>query len=230
MACEVPARAQLLAVSLGRPREVEWRGETIRTGIFKSPVSGAVAAGTLGLEGDGQADLSVHGGLDKAVYAFDASSARYWQAELGRSDLGPGAFGENLTLEGWPETDVRIGDRFRIGGARFEVSQPRQPCAKLGLRMDDPGFPKRFFKSGRVGYYLRVLQPGRIEAGDEVVRLSSDEHGLDIAGLVRIWLDRGASSEDLERASGLEALADAWRDPLRERLERSRRRDPASRD
>lgn len=215
---------KLLAVSLGQPREVEWRGEVVRTGIFKSPVRGPIEVERLGLVGDGQADLSVHGGPDKAVYAYDVESARTWQAELGRSDLGPGAFGENLTVEGWPEARVRIGDRFRVGAALFEVSQPRQPCMKLGLRMDDPRFPKRFFASARVGYYLRVLEAGRIEAGDVVVRMSSDPQALDIVQLVRIWLDRAAPVEALERACGLEALADAWREPLRERLERARAR------
>ena len=136
--------SQLLAVSVGRPLEVHWRGDTIPTGIFKSPVDGRVRVGSRGIEGDGQADLSVHGGIDKAVYAFDESSAQYWRNELARTDLNAGMFGENLTLSGWPEDRVRIGDQFRIGSATFEVSQPRQPCMKLGLRFDDPTFPKRF--------------------------------------------------------------------------------------
>lgn len=213
-------QGRLLAVSLGKPQDVEWRGETVRTGIFKSPVEGSVHAGRLGLRGDGQADLSVHGGLDKAVYAFDDSSTRFWRQALDREDLGPGEFGENLTVEGWPEERVRIGDRFRIGDALLEVSQPRQPCVKLGLRFDDPGLPKRFFASGRVGYYLRVIEEGELRAGDPVVRESTDPHGLDVRSLVAIWLDRKASPGSLERAVAIESLAEAWRTPLGDRLAR----------
>lgn len=214
--------ARLHAVSRGLPRWVSWRGQTIRTGIFKTPVTGPLHVSAEGVEGDGQADRSVHGGLDKAVYAMDASSVHHWQTELGRDDLAPGAFGENLTVAGWPETDVYIGDRFRIGGASFEVSQPRQPCSKLGLRMDDPGFPKRFFASGRVGYYLRVIESGTVQAGDEIDRIAHEEGALDVASLVRIWLDRSAEAADLERACALDALAAAWRDPLRRRLDRAK--------
>ncbi len=219
---EAPAR--LLAVSCGLPRAVHWRGQTIRTGIFKKPVEGRVEARSHGLEGDGQADLSVHGGIDKAVYAYDDSSAEYWRRELGRPELGPGAFGENLTLVGWPESRVHIGDRFRIGGAIFEVSQPRQPCLKLGLRFDDPSFPKRFLASRRVGFYLRVLEAGSIEAGDAITKLREDPTRLSIPELVGLWLDRGkAPIADLERALSVEALAAAWREPLRESLAAARR-------
>ena len=217
---ERPEIGRLLAVSVGEPRDFECQGDTIRTGIFKSPVKGSVWIGPTGLEGDGQADLSVHGGIDKAVYAFDDASTAYWRDVLDRSDLGPGSFGENLTLSGWPEAAVRIGDRFRIGEVELQVSQPRQPCFKLGMRFDDPSLPKRFFASGRVGYYLRVLEPGRVMAGDEVIRTETDVHRLDVQSLVSIWLDRTAAIADLERAVGLEALADAWRDPLRRRLEK----------
>lgn len=214
------AKSRLIAISRGEPREVEWRGETVRTAIFKSPTEGAVAVRRLGLDGDAQADLSVHGGLDKAVYAFDQSSTRYWRDALGRPDLGAGEFGENLTVEGWPERRVRIGDRFRIGDVLFEVSQPRQPCMKLGLRFDDPGLPKRFFASGRVGYYLRVLEEGTLRTGDTISRVSTDADGLDVESLVAIWLDRRASPESLARTVALPALADAWREPLRNRLAR----------
>lgn len=216
-----PEPSKLLAISVGLPRETNWHGQTIQTGICKSPIEGRVEVGPHGIEGDGQADLSVHGGIDKAVYAYDDSSAQYWRDELGRPELAAGAFGENLTLSGWPEDRVRIGDLFRIGSASFEVSQPRQPCMKLGLRFDDPKFPKRFLASGRVGFYLRVLEAGSIGAGDEIVRLRTSEEGLSVSWLVRIWLDRDASVAELERALSVEALAEAWRGPLRERGERS---------
>jgi MOSC domain-containing protein YiiM len=215
-----PEIGRLLAVSVAEPRDVDWQGDTIRTGIFKSPVKDAVWVGPTGVEGDGQADLSVHGGIDKAVYAYDETSTAFWREVLDRPDLGPGAFGENLTLSGWPEAAVRIGDRFRIGEVELQVSQPRQPCFKLGMRFDDPSLPKRFFASGRVGYYLRVLEPGRVRAGDDVIRTETDARRLDVQSLVAIWLDRTADAADLERAVGLEALANAWREPLRRRLEK----------
>jgi MOSC domain-containing protein YiiM len=218
MASEFQENGQLISISVGLPLEVEWNGEAIRTGIFKSPILGPVQVDPSGLFGDGQADLTVHGGLDKAVYAFDEATTEYWRAALARPNLSAGAFGENLTLEGWPETSVRIGDRFRIGEAEFQVSQPRQPCFKLGMLFDDPTLPKRFIKSGRVGYYLRVLEAGRIEAGNEVIRLETDPTSLDVESLVGIWRDREASTASLERAAGLESLADAWREPLRKRL------------
>ena len=211
---------RLLAVSIGLPREVDWQGEKVRTGIFKAPVEAPVEAGPLGLAGDGQADLRVHGGLDKAIYAFDEASTAYWRESLGRPDLGPGAFGENLTVAGFPDDSVHIGDRFRIGEAEFEVSQPRQPCVKLGIRFEDPTLPKRFFESGRVGYYLRVVEAGRIEAGDEIRRIAAAPEGMDIRTLVAIWLDREAPRESLERAVALQTLAEAWRAPLRKRLAR----------
>jgi MOSC domain-containing protein YiiM len=214
-------RGSLRAVCVGRPRDVEWRGESLRTGIFKTPVAGRVFVGPEGLRGDGQADRSVHGGREKAVYAYDEASADYWQAELGRSELGPGAFGENLRLSGWPEDCVCIGDRLRIGTATLEVSQPRQPCAKLGMRFDDPTFPKRFLASGRVGYYLRVLEPGEIEAGDEVERIERGSGRIDVRSLVALWRDRAAPRDALEAALSLEALAEAWRGPLRERWARA---------
>lgn len=212
--------SQLLAVSVGLPRQAHWRGQRIHTGILKSPIQGRICVGPAGIEGDGQADLSVHGGIDKAVYAFDDASTQYWRDDLGRAELGPGAFGENLTLTGWPETRVRIGDLLRIGTARFEVSQPRQPCMKLGLLFDDPKFPKRFLSSGRVGFYLRVVESGSISAGDEIVRLHSNEDAISISSLVALWLDHNATADALRSALSSDALADAWRQPLDERLAR----------
>jgi MOSC domain-containing protein YiiM len=184
----------------------------------KSPVSGRVAATRLGLEGDRQADLGVHGGVDKAVYAYDDASADAWRRELDRPELGPGAFGENLTIRGWPERRVFIGDRFRIGSAVFEVSQPRQPCQKLAWLFGDPGFLKRFLESRRVGYYLRVVEEGDVGAGDPIARVAHDETSLDVESLVALWLARAPDEATLRRATRLAALADAWRLPLRERL------------
>lgn len=221
------AASRLIAVSVGQPREVVWQGKPLRTGIYKSPVAGRVAVHPLGLAGDAQADLGVHGGVDKAVYAYDDSSVTYWCHALGRSAIEPGGFGENLTISGWPETQVFIGDRFRIGSALFEVSQPRQPCLKLAKRFEDPGFPKRFLASGRVGFYFRVIEPGDVGAGDPIARERHDPTSLDVASLVAIFVDREASEAALARAASLPALADAWRVPLAERrAERQAARRP----
>ena len=216
------AKSGILAkVCVGQPRDFSWGEDVVRTGIVKSEVAGPVRANRLGLDGDGQADLAVHGGVDKAVYALDQSSIDYWTKELRVGPLSPGAFGENLVLQGFAEEDVQIGDQLSIGHALMEVSQPRQPCYKLGKRFDDPTLPKRFIKSGRVGYYLRVLTEGEIQAGDSVVRTSREQDAIDIRGLVSTWLNKHAGPTDLERALASPALAAAWRDPLNERLDRS---------
>lgn len=212
---------RLLAISVGTPRDVEWQGKPLRTSIFKSPVEGPVEAGRHGLAGDVQADLSVHGGVDKAVYAYDDSNTAWWRERLARPDLGPGGLGENFTLAGVPDAEVFIGDRFRIGSACFEVSQPRQPCLKLARLFEDASFPKHFLASLRVGFYLRVVEPGRVSAGDAVVRVEHDAASLSIPELVSIWLGRQGEA-GLERAAGLACLADAWRLPLRERLAAAR--------
>jgi len=216
----LPTEACLQAVSVGLPREVPWQGSVVRTGIFKSPVAGPVAVGPLGLEGDGQADLEVHGGIDKAVYAYDQSGVDYWRSELGRDDLGPGSFGENLTLLGVSDDRIAIGDTLRIGTVLFQVSQPRQPCFKLGLRMQDPRFPKRFLAHERVGFYLRVLERGELKASDPIELVSRHPEAFIVHHLVALWRNNGAPREQLERAASLEALAEAWREPFRERIER----------
>jgi len=213
-----PTDRRVLAVCVGTPRDVTWQGNPLRTGIFKSPVAGRVAVGPLGLAGDVQVDLTVHGGIDKAVYVYDESNTAYWRDALGRPDLGPGSFGENLTIRGWPDREVFIGDRFRIGTACLEVSQPRQPCHKLAKRFEDPAFPKRFLASRRVGYYLRVVESGELAAGDPVERIAHPADGLDVARVVEIAFTRDSSEADLARVAELERLADAWRIPLRERL------------
>ena len=221
--------AQLLAVSVGLPRRVAWRGEEVETGIFKASVEGRVAVGRLGLEGDGQADLSVHGGVDKAVYAYDQSGLDFWRGELDRPELGYGAFGENLSLRGATEETTRLGDVLRVGTARLQVSQPRQPCFKLGLRFEDPRFPKRFLASGRVGFYLRVLEEGDVAAGDAVEVEVRDTAAPCIRDLVRAAFGlAGATPEEmldvLDTALAHEALADDWRTPLRERRDTLRAR------
>ena len=208
---------KLISVNVGRPRTISWQGRRVRTGIFKEPVAGSVGVGTLNLDGDGQADLRVHGGEDKAVYAYPAEHYRSWSDELGRS-LPYGQFGENLTLEGLTENEARIGDRYRIGSALLEVSQPRTPCFKLGIKMGDDAFPARFLESGRSGFYLRVAAPGTLQAGDDVVLDFREAGSLTVAAIQRLTIEDPADHAVLEQAALLEALPEGWRRRFRQRL------------
>jgi MOSC domain-containing protein YiiM len=158
---------RLLSVQVGNPRTIHHRGRTVRTAIYKEPVLTRVRVRTLNIEEDGQADLRVHGGPDKAVYAYDLSGYEHWRRELS-SELPFGQFGENLTVEGMPESEVRIGDVYKIGSAVLQVSQPRSPCYKLALKMERPDFARAFLASGHPGFYLRVLEEGEIGAGDSI--------------------------------------------------------------
>ena len=213
------------SVNVGMPREIPGTGGAIVSGIVKEPVSGPVAVGATNLAGDRQADLSVHGGLDKAVYAYPIEHYGFWGRELQRDDLAPGWFGENLTTEGLLEDDVLVGDLLRAGSALLEVSHPRVPCFKLAARMGDPGFGRPFLLSGRVGFYLRVLEEGELETGDPLTRERRGEGGLSIRTAARL-LDSGASPVDLESAAAVPALAEGWREnfALRAAKLRSRRR------
>jgi MOSC domain-containing protein YiiM len=165
---------RLVSVNVALPRDFRFRGRTVRTGIFKEPVEGPVRLGRLGLAGDGVADPRYHGGPDKAAYAYPFEHYAYWKGVLARNDLGFGQFGENFTVEGMLETDVRLGDVYAVGSARVLVTQPRSPCHKLGMKMGSYGFVPQFRASGRLGYYLRVLEEGTVEAGDTVTLVSSD--------------------------------------------------------
>lgn len=178
----------VLRVSVARPRKVNWNGNEVATGIFKMEVSGPVRVGRLNLDGDEQADLTVHGGADKAVYAYPVEHYAYWQAE-GEGALDWGSFGENLTTEGFDENSLCIGDRLAIGSAVFVVTQPRMPCFKLGIRLGDPGMVRRFYKSGKWGYYLSVLQEGEIESGDRILHQGGDGRGVTLADVARCFLE-----------------------------------------
>ncbi len=160
--------ATIKSIQVSKAREVQWQGRTVSTGIFKEPVAGQVAVHRLGLAGDEQADLAVHGGLNKAVYSYALEHYDFWRAELSRDDLPNGMFGENLTTRGLDESTVNVGDRFRIGTALLEVTQPRQPCYKLGIRFGDMGIVKRFARAGRAGLYFRVLEEGVLQPGDAI--------------------------------------------------------------
>jgi MOSC domain-containing protein YiiM len=210
-------------VNVGVPRDAVWRGEVVRTGIFKHPVAGPVAVRGVNLAGDAQADLSVHGGADKAVYGYPSEHYPYWCQWLGMDALPWGAFGENLTTEGVLEAEVCIGDRFRIGTAELEVSQPRIPCSKLALRHERADLPKHFLASGRSGFYFRIARAGELSPGDAIERIASDPRGLTVAQ-VQSLARRAGDQALLRRAAEHPALAEVWRRDLAERLARSRER------
>jgi MOSC domain-containing protein YiiM len=177
-------RPSVISVNVGLPREVEWRGKRVRTGIWKEPVAGPVRVGRLNLEGDGQADSRVHGGASKAVYLYPSEHYELWRAELDMPDLGWGGFGENLTTVGLSEEIVRIGDRLRIGTAAFQVTRPRLPCYKLLMRIDRPDIERRFLQTGRTGFYLSVVLEGHIAVGDAIEFEASSEKGPTVAEAV----------------------------------------------
>jgi MOSC domain-containing protein YiiM len=181
--------AVLLSVNVGLPRLVTFQGELVETAIFKEQVEGAVRVRRLNLDGDRQADLSVHGGTDKAVYAYPSEHYPFWREELG-TELGWGAFGENLTVSGVTEEDLRIGDRLRIGSAEFVVTQPRTPCYKLNVRFGRADMVKRFHRSGRSGFYFAVAREGVVRAGDEIVIASREAGGMSVAEVVAARMRR----------------------------------------
>lgn len=211
---------QLLSVNVGLPREVEWQGRTVRTSIWKTPVPGRVRLDRLNLEGNGQADLSVHGGPDKAAYAYPSEHYAYWRGEMPGMDLPTGVFGENLTIAGLLEDEVHIGDRFRVGTAEVMVTQPRMPCHKLGIRFGRADMVKRFLQSGRCGFYLAVISEGEVAAGDPIARLSTDERRFAVPAMFALRIDERADAERLRAAIALPALAASWREHFRERLAR----------
>ena len=204
----------VISVNVGRPRDVEWHGRTVRTSIWKDPVPGPVRVTSLNLEGDEQSDLSVHGGRDKAVYAYPAEHYEYWRQELGLDALPWGAFGENLTTAGIVEGETGIGDTIRIGSVDLVVTQPRMPCFKLGIRFGRDDMVKRFLHSGRSGFYLAVVREGELTAGGGLEMLSRDRHGVTVAAVAA--LDGGVFDPDLaRRALAVPALSESWKHHLR---------------
>lgn len=203
---------KVISVNVGLPRQVTWKGKIVSTGIFKEPVNDRVMVRSLNLHGDGQADLTVHGGLDKAVYVYPFEHYDYWRGELPDTQLTLGNFGENFTTTGLKEEDVNIGDRFRIGNLTLMVTQPRLPCYKLGIRFGRPDMVKRFMASGRTGFYFRVLQEGEVVAGDTLELVSRDNHNITVADITQLYVREENNPDLLHRAAQLEALPQSWRD------------------
>jgi MOSC domain-containing protein YiiM len=209
---------KLVAISVGRPKDVQWRGRSVKTSIFKSPISGRVHVTRLNVEGDEQSDLSVHGGAEKAVYAYPAEHYDFWRRELPDMEFSWGAFGENLTTEGLLENEVCIGDRYRVGSVDLVVMQPRMPCYKLAIRFGRPDIVKRFLKSGRSGFYLAVEREGTLGPGDAVERLARDERRLTVADVVALYAADSANQPLLQHASDHPSLPASWREYFRKRL------------
>ncbi len=203
---------KLISVNVGLPREVTWKGKTVTTGIFKEPVSERVMVRSLNLDGDRQADLTVHGGLDKAVYVYPFEHYDYWQSELPDTELTPGIFGENFTITGLREEEVNIGDCFGIGNVTLMVTQPRLPCYKLGIRFGRPDMVKQFLASRRTGFYFRVLQQGEVGAGDTLEMVSRDDNNITVADITQLYVREEDNPDLRQRAAQFEALPKSWRD------------------
>jgi MOSC domain-containing protein YiiM len=239
---------RVISVNVGLPREVTWRGTIVSTGIYKKPVGGRVALRKLNLDGDGQADLTVHGGEYKAVYCYPLEHYDYWKRELPDRELPLGVFGENFTIDysrdgegspgeegaseesGLPEARVHLGDRFQVGSAEVVVSQPRMPCYKLGIRFDSDDMVRRFLASGRTGFYVAITREGEVGAGDEMKVLSRDKNGVSIAEIVRLYTAKtysGADAALVERASRVATFPESWKEYLEERVGRNQNQGEA---
>lgn len=209
---------KIISVNVGLPRLVVWQGQTVSTGIFKSPVEGRVQLRRLNLEGDRQSDLSVHGGPYKAVYAYPAEHYDYWRAELPGMELPWGMFGENLTTSGLSEETVCIGDRFRIGRAELTVTQPRLPCYKLGIKFKRTDIIRRFMASGRTGFYFSVQHEGEIGAGDSLELIERSPNDVKVSDITRLFVKDKEDVETMRRTLELDALPANWRDYFREQI------------
>jgi len=208
----------LISVNTGRPREIHVNGDTVRTSIWKSPRDGRVRVAGFNLEGDEQSDLTVHGGQYKAVYVYPSEHYAYWRGQLPGVELPWGVFGENLTTEGLLETNVSIGDRLRIGSAEFQVTQPRQPCFKLGIRFGREDMLKRFVASGRSGFYLSIVDEGDVASGDAIHITRRAADSMCVADVFALKMGGHATPAALRRAASIEALTPSWREHFRSRL------------
>ena len=206
---------KVVSVNVGLPREVMWKGLTVQTGIFKEPVDGTVPVNELNLAGDRQADLTVHGGPAKAVYAYPAEHYEFWKKELPDWKFSFGNFGENLTTEGISEETLSIGDVVKVGSAVLRVTQPRMPCYKLQIRFDREDMIKRFLGSGLSGFYFSVVERGSVKAGSAVEIVQRDPNGVSVRDILRLYLHQTADRELLRRVVNVPALPQNWKDHLR---------------
>ena len=214
--------ARLLSLNVGLPRDVAWQGRTVRTAVWKEPVEGRRMARRLNIDGDGQGDLAGHGGEHRAVFVYQIESYRYWERQLGRTGFAYGEFGENFTVDGLADDEVCIGDRYRVGSALLEVTQPRVTCYRLGIRMNEPRLPALVVAHGRPGFYLRVLEEGEVGAGDEIVRVMQGPEGMTVAEVDALLYKPGHPADRLERMLRIPALSGGWRSSFAALLEEAR--------
>jgi ferredoxin-NADP reductase/MOSC domain-containing protein YiiM/ferredoxin len=213
--------ARLVSLNVGRPRDVAWQGKTVRTAIWKAPVAGPRMVRRINIDGDDQGDRLAHGGEHRAVFVYQLDSYRYWERELGRDDFTAGQFGENFTVEGLADDEVCIGDRYRVGAALFEVTQPRVTCYRVGIRMDEPAMPSLLVAHHRPGFYVRVLEEGEVQAGDTIEKVADGPEGLTVAQIDALLYLPGKSRALLERALRVPALSAGWLDSFRDLLARA---------
>src|SRR6267142_5929473 len=206
---------KIISINVALPRLVVSHGQTVSTGIYKAPVAGRVMLRTLNLDGDRQADLTVHGGRTKAVYVYPSEHYSFWRKELPGVELPWGMFGENFTVEGFDESNTNIGDRFRVRSTEVTVTEPRMPCYKLGIKFGRTDILKRFLASGRSGFYFSVLREGEVGAGDEIELIARDENNLTVADITRLYARDKDDVETLRRAIAHEALPESWREHFR---------------
>lgn len=209
---------RVISVNVGQPREVDWKGQKVVTGIFKEPVAGRIAVRRHNLAGDRQADLTVHGGPDKAVYAYPAEHYPFWREQFPEMELPWAMFGENLTVSGVLEDVVHIGDRFQVGTAQLVVTQPRLPCYKLGLKFGRDDMLRRFLQSGLTGFYFSVFKEGDVAAGDPIRLLDRDEHQVKVSDITRLYHRDKRNLSLLQRVVEVEALPEGWREYFQERI------------
>lgn len=214
-------KAKILEVCVGKPRDIIVNGETERSGIHKSPITGSVALSLTNLAGDSQANLKYHGGREKAVYVYSADYYPDWQRILGKDPLEPSQFGQNLTVDGFPDEAVHIGDRFRVGTALLEVAQPRIPCAKLAARVGREGFGNEFPMAGRLGYYLYTLETGEVQTGDSMERVQTAVHGITVAELGRCVFNEEYDLEVIKLALEFPHVDEGWKKRLRALLRKA---------
>src|ERR1700712_5707242 len=202
--------SQLLSVNVGLPRDIAWEGKTVYTSVWKDPVQGRRVVRRLNVEGDGQGDLAGHGGEHRAVFIYQIDSYRFWQSELGRDDFSYGQFGENFIVDGLADREVCIGDRYRIGGALFEVTQPRVTCYRVGIRMDEPKMAALLVSQHRPGFYFRVLEEGEVTAGDEIEKIADGPERMTVAEIDALLYMPNHPVDQLERALRIPALSSGW--------------------
>ena len=214
------SKMQVISVTVGQPRKLLLNDEIVETGIFKEAVEGRVAVRRLNIDGDRQADLTVHGGPDKAIYANPTEHYPFWKGQFPEMKLPWGMFGENLSIEGLLEDDVHIGDHFQVGSAKLMVTQPRLPCYKLGIKFGREDIIKQFLVSGRTGFYFAVLEEGEVAAGDSISLLHSDKYQVQVADIVRLYREDKYNLDLIRRVLAAEALPEEWREYFEERLEK----------